>query len=388
MLCTDETESERAETRRLLRESAAAFAAKESPLGRARALRGAQPDCALAFWRKLAEQGWIGLLVPEQQGGAGLGFAEMAVVVEQLATRVAPEPLVPTAVFAARLLQSCTASELAAQLLSTLAGGDLIAAVAWQEANAQADPCSIQVCAVPDGKGVRISGEKRFIRPGTACEGFVVSALAQGDVGLYWMPCDVAGLVIEAELQADGSRAARLRMEDVRLDAGQCLARGATAADALVRAFDETLVMVSVELLALSRAMLSMTLEYLRTRVQFGKAIGSFQALQHRAVDLYIQQELTSALVGQAVVLLDGDAGAKERGAMASRAKARAADAALAIGREAVQMHGAIGYTDEYDLGLYLNRALVLSAWLGNGLTHRRRFAANNPLGYGGSALT
>lgn len=381
MMRNDETNSESAETLRLLKESAAAFAAKESPLTRARALRGIQPDFDLTFWRKLAEQGWTGLLVHEQQGGFGLGFAEMAAVVEQFAARIAPEPLVPTAVFAVRLLQSCPESGLAAHLLSTLASGDLIAAVAWQENPAQTDPCSIQTCAAPDGGGVRLTGEKRFIRPGTACQGFVVSALAEnGELALYWAPSGIAGLGVESEPQADGSRATRLRFEGVRLDADQCLARGTAAANALVRAFDETLVMTSVELLAISRAMLTMTLDYLRTRVQFGKPIGSFQALQHRAVDLFIQQELTSAVVAQAVAMLDGDAGVQERMALASRAKARASDAALLIARESVQLHGAIGFTDEYDIGLYLNRALVLSAWLGNGLAHRRRFAAKNPL--------
>lgn len=376
----DETNSERAETLRLLKESVVAFAANESPLKRARALRGAEPDFSLAFWRKLADQGWTGLLVDEQQGGFGLGFAEMAVVVEQIAARVAPEPLVPTAVFAARLLQCCPEGELRARLLSSLAKGDLIVAVAWQETPAQADPCSVQTHTVPDGDGVRLSGEKRFIRPGTACEGFIVSALVEGGLALYWMPREVPKLVIETELQADGSRAARLRFDGVRLNADHCLASSAAAPEALVRAFDETLVMASVELLAVSRAMLAMTLDYLHTRVQFGKPIGSFQALKHRAVDLFIQQELTSAIVAQAISMLDGNAGVKERAAIASRAKARASNTSLAIAREAVQMHGAIGFTDEYDLGLYFNRALVLSAWLGNGLIHRRRFAAQYPL--------
>ena len=380
MMGNDGTNGEREETLWLVKESAAAFAAKESPLRRARALRGTQPDFDFAFWRRFAEQGWTGLLVHEQQGGSGLGFAEMAAVVEPFAARVAPEPLVPTAVFAARLLQCCPKGEMAARLLSSLAGGDLIAAVAWQENTTNTDPCSVQTCAAPDGSGVRLSGEKRFIRPGTACEGFIVSALAEDDLVLYWMPCGVDGLVIKTELQADGTCAARLRFDGVRLNVDHCIARGAAAADALVRAFDETLVMASVELLALSRAMLAMTLDYLKTRVQFGKPIGSFQALQHRAVDLFIRQELTSALVSQAVGMLDGDTGVKERAAMASRAKARASDTALAIAREAVQMHGAIGFADEYDLGLYFNRALVLSAWLGNGVIHRRRFAALNPL--------
>ncbi|MFH1870807.1 MAG: acyl-CoA dehydrogenase family protein [Pseudomonadota bacterium] len=376
-----EASGDNAETVRLLKESAAAFATKESPLTRARALRQTEPDFDLAFWRRLAEQGWTGLLVPEKHGGFGLGFAEMAAVVEQFAARVAPEPLVPTAVFAARLMQHCGEHELAASLLSRLASGGLIAAVAWQESPLHIDPCVLKARAVRDGGDVLLSGEKRHIRPGMACEGFIVSALAERDeIALYWMPRAAAGLVVDSEMQADGSRTARLRINGVRLDASQCLARGATAADALLRAFDETLVMASVELLALSRTMLAMTIEYLRTRVQFGKPIGSFQALRHRAVDLFIQQELTSTVVAQAVDMLDSESGAGERRALAGRAKARASEAALLIARESVQLHGAIGYTDEYDLGLYLNRALVLSAWLGNGLAHRRRFAADHPL--------
>jgi alkylation response protein AidB-like acyl-CoA dehydrogenase len=122
---------------------------------------------------------------------------------------------------------------------------------------------------------------------------------------------------------------------------------------------------------------LEMTLEYLRTRVQFGKPIGSFQALQHRAVDMYIQKELTRATLAAAVALLDqADCTPERRSAVVSSAKARASQAALAICKEALQMHGAIGYTDEYDLGLYFNRALVLAAWLGNASAHRARYAA------------
>jgi alkylation response protein AidB-like acyl-CoA dehydrogenase len=124
-----------------------------------------------------------------------------------------------------------------------------------------------------------------------------------------------------------------------------------------------------------------MTLNYLRTRVQFGKPIGSFQALQHRAVDMYIQKELTRATLGAALAaILNPGCTPEQRALAASSVKARASQAALAICKEALQMHGAIGYTDEYDLGLYFNRALVLSAWLGNTGAHRRRYAGLAPL--------
>ena len=133
----------------------------------------------------------------------------------------------------------------------------------------------------------------------------------------------------------------------------------------------------SAELFGAIDCMLEMTLEYLRTRVQFGKPIGSYQALQHRAVDMYIQKELTRATLAAAVATLeDPDCTPEQRAAAASSAKARATQAALAVCKEALQMHGAIGYTDELDLGLYFNRTLVLSAWLGNAGAHRSRYAA------------
>lgn len=371
---------DRAETIRMLRESAAGFAAKESPVARARALRGTNPDFDRTFWTKLAEQGWTGLLVAEQFGGFGLGFAEMASVVEQFAAHIAPEPLVATGVFTSRLLHYCPETKLASDLLSSLAGGTVIGAVAWQEDPLQTNPCASKSIAVREGGGLRLSGKKRFVRPGTACDGFIVSALTEDELALYWIPYGVDGLTVNTELQADGTYSASLHFDRVCVDTYQCLSRGKKAERALLGAYDEALIMTSVELLAISRAMLAMTKEYLCTRVQFGKPIGSFQALQHRAVDLLIQQELTSAVVDKAIRLLDDNVADGERTAIASRAKARASEAAMHIGREAIHMHGAIGFTDEFDLGLYFNRSLVLSAWLGNGLGHRRRFATQFPL--------
>ena len=136
--------------------------------------------------------------------------------------------------------------------------------------------------------------------------------------------------------------------------------------------------MAGAETLGVIEATLNMTLEYMRNRVQFGKAIGTFQALQHRAADLYIQQELVRAVLGDAVQTLDSNANVEDCSKIASRCKSRSSEAGLRITREAIQLHGAIGFTDEYDLGLYVKRALVLSAWLGNSTAHRRRFALLN----------
>ena len=194
---------------------------------------------------------------------------------------------------------------------------------------------------------------------------------------LHWIGCNAAGLSSRPEARADGSASARLGFDQVSASAATRVASSTCAGAALALALEHAMTAASAELLGVMDSALTLTLEYLRTRVQFGKPIGSYQALQHRAVDLYIQKELSRAALAAAIATLDDPTCTPERRATAaSGVKARASQAALAICNEALQMHGAIGFTDEYDLGLYLNRALVLSAWLGNASAHRRRYSS------------
>ena len=375
--------ADRLEERALLRASAAAFVGKESPPSRSRALRGKAPGFDLRFWAALAQQGWTGLLAPESAGGYGQGFAEMAEVVSALSEQAAPEPLTPVIVFAGRLLAGCGDRGMAARLLEQTASGQLLPAVAWQEDatgaasfDRQGHPSEPATVCAHGGSGLRLSGRKLHVRPGAGASGYIVTASSSEGLALVWMPAEAVGSKRQLQRQADGTFAARLDLDNMVVPAGHLLASGERARAAFAAAYDEALVVVGVELLACARRMLDMTLDYLRTRKQFGKPIGSFQALQHRAVDLLIQRELGSALLAHALAELDRGMAGADRALLAARVKARCAEAALTIAREAVQMHGAIGVTDEHDLGLYLQRALVLSAWLGNSAQQRRRFAA------------
>ena len=367
----------------LLRTGAGTFLSRESPLTRARSLRGQVPGFDRQFWAQLASEGWTGLLVPETHGGLGLGWHEMATVTAALADVLAPEPLVPGAVFAGRILEALApGSALAAQLLRDLAEGSLLPAVAWQEQETgtpwteDGDLAPPAALLEPDGAGWRLRGRKFHVRPGAGADGYLVSALLGGQPALVWVAAGAPGLTADMVQLADGTCSARLTFDNAVVAGSECLGRGDAAAAALIRALDETLIMTGVELRALAERMIGMTLDYLRTRVQFGKPIGGFQALQHRAVDMWIQLALCGAVVDEAVAALDRGAEGRERALIASRAKSRGGDAALTIAREAVQLHGAIGFTDEYDLGLYLKRALVLASWLGNPLQQRRRYAA------------
>lgn len=363
----------------MLRDSVADFVKRGTSIERMRRLRDTHPGFDREVWNKMAQLGWLGILVPQPCGGLGLGFAEMAIVAEGLARALVPEPFTAAAVLAGRAIQFSDNERLKSALLGELASGVLIPALAWQEAMGELDARAVRTRAEPFEGAVRLNGEKRFIAGADGADGFVVSARNPQGVELYWVPAATPGLRLGLSALADGRAFGALTLTDAVIAQEQKLASAAAGARAVERALNEALVVTGAELYGVMSRALEMSLDYMRTRVQFGRPIGSFQALQHRAVDLYIEQQLSSAVLEEALATLDGDPGDIARGAIASRVKSRCGDAALRITREAIQLHGAIGFTDEYDVGLYLKRALVLAAWLGNGAAHRRRYACLVP---------
>ena len=365
------------DTLRMLRDSAADFATLDA--ARVRRLRGTDPGFERTRWQEMGDMGWLGILIPEEHGGLGLDLDAALIIAEQLGRALFPEPYSASAVTATLALLHGDNAALKQRLLPRLAAGEVIAGLAWQDERGglDLDQCAVKSQA-QDGNTV-LQGSSRFVSPPGA-DGFIVSARSAQGLELHWIERAATGLVCEPELRADGSASLRLRFDAVAAPADTRVAAATTARAALQIALDQATLSAGAELLGLMDCALDMTLDYLRTRVQFGKPLGSFQALQHRAVDMYVQKELTRATLAAALAtVIDTGCTPDQRAAAASSAKARASQAALAICKEALQMHGAIGYTDEYDLGLYFNRALVLSAWLGNASAHRSRYAALTP---------
>lgn len=361
---------------RMLADAAKQFADSEHTTARRRACRERIPDFDRSVWQSIAGLGWLGVLVPEDRGGLGAGFGDMGQLVYAWGRACAPEPLVAAGVLAARSLvhadgPACT------RLLESLVAGTLVPALAAHAGDTLAHEAP-GVHASPDGADWRLGGQARYAVPADA-DGFIVAATSGTGTQLFWVPSDAAGLAIRRERRADGSFAASLTLENVAVGAADVVASAKTADVVVARATDEALVLVAVEMAGMMRAILDLTLEYLRTRVQFDKPIGSFQALQHRTVDLYVAEQLARDVAQAACGALDAGADGDERALLASRAKARACESLNRIAREAVQLHGAIGFTDEYALGAYVNRALVLSAWLGNANAHRARYARLAP---------
>jgi len=356
--------------RALLRDTLRNFAVRHGGRARARALRGTMPGYDRATWSELAGLGCVGALAPASLGGLDLTLGDMAVMLQELGASLAPEPVAEVAVGAVGLLSLAPESSLAKALLPGICEGRIVPSLAWQEHGDELPAAGWTVLA--NGK---LDGRKRFVVP-AAGDGWLVTARvtpATAGAQVCWIPRGSPGVTEQIEPRVDGTASASVTFEGVAVaDA----ARIALPLAALESVADACQVAIAAEALGVAESALAMTLEYLKVRRQFGKPLGSFQALQHRAVDLYVKQEMARAALGAAIEAW-GTEGSdlEERRIAAARAKARATEAALAIGREAVQMLGAMGFADECDVGLHLKRALVLSAWLGNAGIQRERIA-------------
>jgi alkylation response protein AidB-like acyl-CoA dehydrogenase len=323
----------------------------------------------------MAELGWTGILVPEAYGGSGLGLADAAIVAEGVGRALMPEPFTACAVLAAGVLAGTRNEALKQTMLPAVVRGELVPALAWQERSATLDPVHISAAAVPFEGGYRLNGTKRYVSGAAGADAFIVAARAEAGLVLACVDANAPGVDVGLEPLADGRHFGTVELRDAVVPRERVAATGEAATEALETALDHAAAIAGAELYGVMSRALEMSVDYMKTRVQFGRPIGSFQGLQHRAVDLYIQQQLASAVLDEGLRDLDSGPAPATRTAIASRIKARCSEAGLRITREAIQIHGAIGFTDAYDAGLYLKRALVLSAWLGNAAQHRRRYA-------------
>ncbi|MCU0983721.1 MAG: acyl-CoA/acyl-ACP dehydrogenase [Acetobacteraceae bacterium] len=353
---------ERAEGIRLLRESAAAISPRGGPLRRIRSLRDTEAGFDRAVLAEMGALGWLGLRVAEEAGGAGLGVAELCALAEEMGHGLVPEPLVAIAAIAAPLSPE-----------AEVIAGARILLPAWAETAHTLDPAGASV-AVADGDALRVTGRKQTIPMAAGAEGFLVTAREGGALVVALVERDAPGVTLAAEPTVDGGHLGTLS-----LDHAPARRIASDAAARVARMLDEAAVATAAELVGVMDRAFAITLDYLGTRQQFGKPIGSFQVLQHRAADLKIQLELARAAVSHAAGVCDSEAPAAQRAAAVSLAKARASDAAMLITRQAIQLHGGIGYTDEADIGLFLRRAMVLAASFGTATAHRRRYAAAAP---------
>lgn len=361
-----------------IRDSARDFLQRRDQRQRKRGEATADRD----YWREIAEVGWLGMSVPEPLGGLGLGWRAMAAVLEEAGRAQLPEPLVGAGVLPAALLARIEPVDAARRdaLLQAVCGGDALIGLAWQETEGQLEAGEAATAfgvSVTERDGAYVlNGEKRHVMPGAGVDGWLVTADGERGTALFFVAAGTPGVTTQVHARADGAAACHLTIESAVVPAHALLARDGVV-DAVDEALDLGRLMQSAELVGVARQVLADSVAYLNTRQQFGRPLAAFQALQHRLVDAAMQVELAANSLLDALDTLDARPGdATLRKTVASRAKARAARAGLEAARLAIQLHGAIGYTEECDVSLYFRSALHLAAWLGNATAHRQRYGA------------
>ena len=347
----------------LLRDAARRLGAKAGPR-RARELRDAGREIDRTAWSAMVEAGWLAALVPENQDGLGLGLFDLALALEETGRQIVMAPLVEGA---AAIWAATTAMVASHPARAALAGKLVVPAttVPGQRYDTAASPSL-------DRGAMALTGAVSFVAFAPSADLFLVTAQARGEAILCLVRRETPGLAIATTPNVDGSTSSTLTFSRVAVAERDLIARGEIAAASGARMHELLVLGTSAELLGVAQAALDVTLQHTRLREQFGKKIGSYQALQHRLVDCYVEAELNRSLLFRVLSAWDANAG---HPAMVSAVKARLGKGALKTVRLALQLHGAIGYTDEHDIGVTYKRAVALAAKYGNEITHVGRFS-------------
>ena len=352
------------------------------PIPRLRKLRDTRDERGYALDRfaRMAELGWTSIPFAEADGGLGMGFAELVLVTEAMGRGLAPEPIIPSIVAAGRAVAlGGSAAQKAAWLAPAIAGTKILA-LAHSRRGGRFDLTRVPLRATQAGGGYRLTGQATQVWGGYLADAYVVAARTAGQDGepggiaLFLVPAATHGIASERQHRVDSLNVAQLTFEDVEVQGADVLGKVGEGHALLGRVVDEATVALTGEMLGGMSEAFDRTLVYLRERRQFGVAIGSFQALKHRAARLFIEIELSRSAVMAAARAVDAQrADAAE---LVSLAKARLSDAYCLVANEAVQLHGGIGMTDEHDIGLFLKRARASEMTFGDAAYHRDRFAA------------
>lgn len=364
----------------MFRDAVKRFAAERAPVAQLRKLR--DDNDAVGFsrdaWKEMADMGWAGVLVPEENGGAGFGMVGAGLIAEEIGRNLSPTPLLSTAVLGVSALLRGGSQSQKEMLLPAIAGGDLLVALAVDERGRHA-PYHISTKAAGGSGQFKLNGKKLHVLDGHVADRLIVSARTSGEtesrdgITLFLLDSQADGLTITRTPSVDSRNSAVIDLRDVAASETEVIGtfdKGAVVLDAVL---DAGRAILAAELLGVAEEAFERTLDYLREREQFGVKIGSFQALQHRAAHLFCEIELVRSVVLRTLQALD----AQELTAtnLVSLAKAKASDVARIATNEAVQMHGGIGMTDEFDIGFFMKRARAAGETFGDAYWHTDRYA-------------
>ena len=368
------------EEQQSLKDIAREFLQKNAPVTHFRKIRDTENEHGYdeALWKEMVDLGWSGILIPEEYGGFDFGMVGMGSIFEEMGKTLTPSPLFSTGVLGASLISLGGNDSQKQSLLPKIVDGSLTTALALEEGNRHS-PYSINTKAVKDGDNFKISGEKTFVIDGHTAGLLIVAARTDGSIddssgiSLFLVDPNSKGIEITKTSMVDSRNAASIQFKDAIVSSSEILGEQNNGAGILEEVLDRAQIAISAEMLGNASQAFDITLEYLKERKQFGAVIGTFQALQHRAAEMYSELELTKSSVIAACNAVDENSNDLKR--MASLAKFKAGETNYLVTNEAVQMHGGVGVTDEYDVGLYMKRARVTEQIFGNSEYHLDRYA-------------
>ena len=363
----------------MIRESADGFFAEKAPVSELRRLRDANDETGFSreLWKAMAEMGFAGILVPEAQGGVGLGYVAAGLVQEAIGRNLSLSPMLSTAVLGATAIIAAGTDDQKAALLPQIASGDLLLALAAEE-KSRHSPNQVETRAEPSGNGFKLTGRKSFVLDGHVADKLIVVARTEGAASdtsgltLFLVDRNADGVTVDRTVMVDSRNAARVTLDGVQVDGADVLGEVGGGWPVLERVLDAGRACLAAEMLGVSGESFRQTVDYLKQREQFGVKIGSFQALQHRAAHLFCEIELVRSATLRALQALDEGGNAA---LFVSLAKGKASEVAKLATNEAVQMFGGIGMTDEFDIGFFMKRARAAMETFGDGAFHSDRMA-------------
>jgi alkylation response protein AidB-like acyl-CoA dehydrogenase len=365
---------------RLLRESVDRFIAGSYDADHRRRSAGDPLGFSPAIWKQFAELGWLALPIAEEYGGLGAGSVETGILMEAFGRGLVAEPYLATVVLSAALIAECGSEAQKQAILPKIADGSLVLAFAHSERAARFDLAHVETVAKQTSTGWQLIGHKTAVLDGNAADQIIVSARvadangAPGKLCLFLVPAGTSGLSLRDYPRLGGGRACNLDLRDVHLGADARLGDGSDALPNIEAVIDRALAALGSEAVGIMQIMFDMTLEYTKVRQQFGRPLSANQVIRHRLADMAMQCDEARSIALRAALMADAEPVA--RGRAASGAKAKIGKCARFVAEQAVQLHGAMGVTEELDIGSYFKRLLAFDTMFGGSAHHYRRHAA------------
>ena len=365
----------------MLKDTAKEFCTEKAPIGQLRKLRDdADPNgFDRDVWASMAELGWAGIPFPEQFGGLDFGYKGLGVVTEETGRTLAASPLFASVWVCGTALNIGASDAQKTALLPRIATGELLLALALEESHRH-DPYGVAMAAAPSENGYALNGKKTFVLDGHVADKLVVAARTSGSGGerdgitLFLVDADAPGVEVTRTTMVDSRNAANITFANAQAGADAVIGEVGKGADVLDPTLDIARIGIAAEMLGSTQECFDRTIAYLKEREQFGVPIGSFQALKHRAANMFCEIELSKSVVLEALTALDEKREAEEVAKLASLAKAKVGETFHTVSREGIQMHGGIGMTDEFDIGFFIKRSAVTEQTFGDVNYHRNRY--------------